>query len=262
MSEESKPEITEMDVADALMEDGAVEMIVGAAMLDESLDVAAASRQAGEAAAADAMLAEAALIGAGRSMGLSDAVGEAGIDDIEEGAAMLDVAEDLGIIAAIVESMSEDDLAHSMEIAAISGQLNATGDLMASIDMPVMAAFLWDRGDRLRELAVDSMVRFALGRSLADVIAETEDEIEALGENELAEGLTRLQMSDEFAEEAVFMAGVSLAAAEASAAEATAAEDMRQFALDEAGVAIAEISEGAAEMTAGEMLAMDAEENE
>ena len=84
MSEDTKPEITEMDVAEVLVEDGAVEMIDGALKLDESLDVAAASRKAGEDAVADAVLAEAAMIGAGRSMALSDAVGEAGIEDIEE----------------------------------------------------------------------------------------------------------------------------------------------------------------------------------
>ncbi|MCO5186020.1 MAG: hypothetical protein M9918_18415 [Anaerolineae bacterium] len=262
MSEDTKPEITEMDVAEVLVEEGAVEMIDGSLKLDEALDVAAASRQAGEAAVADAVLAEAAMIGAGRSMALSDAVGEAGIEDIEEGAAMLDAADSLAVIGAVIDSMNEDDLAHSMEIAAISGQLNATGDLMSSIDMPVMAAFLWDRGDRLRELAVDSMVRFALGRTLSEAIAETESEIEALGENELAEGLARLDLSDEFAEEAVVMASVSLAAAQASAAEATAAEDMREFALDEAGEAISEMVEGAAEITAGEMLAEDAEADE
>ena len=80
--------------------------------------------------------------------------------------------------------------------------------------------------------------------------------------NELAEGLARLDLSDEFAEEAVVMASVSLAAAQASAAEATAAEDMREFALDEAGEAISEMVEGAAEITAGEMLAEDAEADE
>jgi hypothetical protein len=192
---------------------------------------------------------------------LSEAVGDAGIDDIAEGAQMLAASEDLAVIGAMVAAMSEDDLDHSMEIAGISGQMNAVGDLVASMDMLVLASFLWDRSDRLRELAVETMIRFSAGQALAEAIEEAEEEIEELGANEIAEGLVRLEMADEFAAEASMMATAGIISAEASMIEAAVAEELRMAALEEVGDAVSEIAEGAAEVGAGEVLAMDSDED-
>jgi hypothetical protein len=158
-----------------------------------------------------------------------------------------------------VGGISAGDLEDAMDLAAISGQLYVAGDVVAGLEMPVLAAFLEDRGQWLREIAVDTVLRFGAGQALADALAETGLDIEDLGAGEMAEGLTRVAVSevaaarsDELAEAgAEMVAGglVEMAAAEAmgEASEALAAEGVTQVAEGAAGIGTAEALRAAAE---------------
>ena len=61
------------------------------------------------------------------------------------------------------------------------GELYAVGDVSALLGMPVMAAFLENRGEWLQEVAVDNMLRFSSTRALSEALALTGLDIGDLG---------------------------------------------------------------------------------
>jgi hypothetical protein len=110
------------------------------------------------------------------------------------------------------------------------------------LEMPVLAAFLADRGQWWREIAVDTVIRFGAQRALSDALVQTGFDIEELGAGEVDEGLARMAASalaaarsEELAEAGEEMAArgmVEMAAAEAmaEAGEELAAEGVVQVA--------------------------------
>jgi hypothetical protein len=91
-------------------------------------------------------------------------------------------------------------LARAMELAAVAGQLHVAADIVSAREMPVLAAFLEDKGNLLRVFAVDAVKRAGAGRVLAQAMAETSEKVGDMGANEVAEGLIRMAVAEEGAE--------------------------------------------------------------
>ena len=106
---------------------------------------------------------------------LGDVVAAAGISDVAQGAELISTSEDIELIGAVVGAISEDDLERGLEIARVSGELSAASVVVARVGMPVLAAFLADRGDQLLGVSVDAIVRAGGTRAIARALADTGD---------------------------------------------------------------------------------------
>jgi len=127
---------------------------------------------------------------------LSEVVGVAGVVDIAEGAEMLAQSDDVGVLSALVGMMSEDDLEHGLELARLSGELQTAGELVDELRMPVLSAFLTDRAARLHEMSLEQIHIAISTEGVSQLLASAGTKIGALGENEVAEGITRLVVAD------------------------------------------------------------------
>ena len=132
----------------------------------------------------------------------------------------------------------------------ISGQLATVGHVVADLNMPVLAAFLFDKGDDLQGLAVDTIFRAGATRALAAAVSATGAQVGDLGANEMAEGLTRLAVSDAMALRSAELAEAGDELTAAGLVEMAAASGMREAAEDLAAEGVAEMVTGAAELGA------------
>lgn len=139
---------------------------------------------------------EDALYLARRRAAQGDLEAAAGANDLLQGADMLAASEDIDSMTAVVHSLNEEDLDDAMEIGSISGELAVVGDVLASLDMTTMSEFLLDRSQRLRELAVDNIMRYGALRALAHTLGETGEKVAELGAAEVAEGAARMDLAD------------------------------------------------------------------
>ena len=80
---------------------------------------------------------------------------------------------------------------------AIAGQLWAASNVLDTLDVPLFAEFLDDKGYELQDLAVDVLFRSGATRVLATAMAETGAEVGELAVGEVAEGIGRLVESEE-----------------------------------------------------------------
>ncbi|MBK8048289.1 MAG: hypothetical protein IPK16_14910 [Anaerolineales bacterium] len=169
----------------------------------DDIDVARAAARVGVAGvglgASDLTRAEDAALVAARVAQLSQVVGAAGEADIAQGAEMLATSEDIDVMAAVVGLMGEEDLERGLELARLSGELETVGEVMERMGMPVLAAFLADRGEILQDIAVEVVLRLGSTRALAQALAASGSDLRALGENEVGEGLVRMVAAEEAA---------------------------------------------------------------
>jgi hypothetical protein len=181
---------------------------------------------------------------------LSDAVAEAGVRDMAEGAEMLAVSDDVEVLTAMVGLMSADDAEHGLELGRISGELITAARVLDRMQMPLLTIFLERRGARLQDMAVEQVLKAAGTRALAQHMAATGQEIEAMGEDEVAVGSLRLSAADamETRSEQLARAGVDLAVQ--GAAEVAAAAVADQVARAVTAEAVADIAEGSAALGA------------
>ena len=191
----------ELEVAGTVAEfEGAAGMVAGA----QDLKVAKAAGAVGvaevAAGASDLTRATDAALAAERMQQLSDIVGEAGVVDVAEGVDMLIKGGDVRAMGAIVTLMSREELDRGLELARIAGEMWTVSDLAALLDMPMLADFLEERGMRLQEIAVDQLLRSTGTRALAGSIKRAGQDIEAMGEEEIAEGAVRVAVSEAAAE--------------------------------------------------------------
>nr|NIV35401.1 hypothetical protein [Anaerolineae bacterium] len=170
-----------------------------------------------------------------RSAVLSETVGIAGVSDVAQGAELLDASDDLAEMGAFVAAMSTEDLERGMDLASLYGELVVAGDVMAEMGLPVMAAFLADRGQWLREIAVDELRQYGASRALAELMEDTSQQVADLGIGE-----------------ALAEAGIEMTAE--GLADMAAAEAMRDAGATLALEGIATVAEGAADMGASEAL--------
>ena len=138
----------------------------------------------------------AALYTAARRASMGELESAAGVNDLMQGADMLAASEDITTMSAVVHALNEEDLEEVIEIGAISGELAVLSDVLAAMDMATMADFLLGRSQRLRELAVDNILRYGAVRALSESLRETSATVGALGEEEVAEGEARLDLAE------------------------------------------------------------------
>ena len=93
-----------------------------------------------------------------------------------------------------------------MEIGAISGELAVISDVLATMEMETMADFLLGRSQRLRELAVNNILRYGALRALSETMGETGEMVGTLGEAEVAEGEARVELAEAVAANSEAMA--------------------------------------------------------
>jgi hypothetical protein len=195
--------------------------------------------------------ADAAIV-AERVQDLSDIVGAAGIVDVEEGIDMLMKGGDVKAMGAIVKLMSREELERGLELARLAGELWTVSDVVGTLDMPVLADFLEERGMRLQQIAADQLLRYTGTRALAGAIKEAGKDIEAMGEQEIAEGAVRLAVSEAAAERSAELSAASDALAVKGVDELSTAAMAGLVARDAAQTGVAEIAAGAEELGAGE----------
>jgi hypothetical protein len=140
--------------------EGEMELDAGAAELAQAREVAGAGRDVLAAGVSEVTRGVDALAASERSAVLSETVGIAGVSDVAQGAELLDASDDLAEMSAFVAAMSTEDLERGMDLASMYGELTVAGDVMAEMGLPVMAAFLADRGQWLREIAVDELRQY------------------------------------------------------------------------------------------------------
>ena len=82
----------------------------------------------------------------------------------------------------------------------MAGQLHLASYIVAVRDMPVLAAFLEDKGNLLRVFAVDTVKRAGAGRVWRRRWPRRASKVGDMGANEVAEGLIRMAVAEEGAE--------------------------------------------------------------
>ena len=120
----------------------------------------------------------------------------AGVNDLMRGADRRAASDDIPTMGAVVHALNEEDLEDVIEIGAISGELAVLSDVLAAMAFDTMSEFLLSRSQRLRELAVDNILRYGAVRALSESLHETSATVGALGEEEVAEGEARLDLAE------------------------------------------------------------------
>jgi hypothetical protein len=243
----------EMEAVGDLVEvEGAIEMAEGAENLEAAKVVASIAVQQTAAASSDLTRAADAALVAERVGELSEIVGEAGVVDVEEGVEMLMKGGDVKAMGAIVGLMSKEELERGMELARLAGELAVVGDVVSILDMPVLAEFLAERGEQLQDIAVDQLLRFTGTRALAGAIKQAGQDVEAMGEQEVEEGLVRLAVSEVAAERSAELSVASDALAARAVDEMVTAEIAREVAQEAVVTGVSEIAQGAELVGEGE----------
>jgi hypothetical protein len=155
----------------------------------------------------------------------------------------------------MISLMSAEDLESGMELARLAGELSAVGLVTERLHMPVLSAFLDNRGEQLEQMAVNAILRASSNRTLSQLAMAKGMKIEAMGAQEVAEGLARMaaseamvERSEELSYAAVELAGQGIESMQTSAVAADIAREA-------AKVGVAEVAEGAAAM--GAAVALD-----
>ena len=167
-----------------------------------------------------------AMAAAERTAYISQTVGTAGIQDVSQGADLLSASEDIAVMSAVISAMSEADLERGLELARLSGELAAVGEVVARLEQPVIAAFLTLRGGRLREIAVENILRSGSTRALSEAVAASSAQVANLGRGEVDEGLDRMAVSDVWAQHSDTLALVSEELAVEGVTQIAAAQEM------------------------------------
>lgn len=168
----------------------------GAGKVQTGRDVVDLGRLETAAGISDLTRAEDAVVVADRVKTLSEVVGVAGVVDVAEGAEMLAASEDVAVMSAMVGLMGEEDLETGLELARIAGELWAVSDVVDMLQMPALTDFLAERSEILQEIAVEQMIRSASTKGVARAIEAAGGKIAEMGNNEIAEGVTRMAVSE------------------------------------------------------------------
>ena len=225
---------------------GEQQVIEGAARLDAAADMAATGAVLMGKGASDLTRAEDEKIMSERMAVVSEVVGAAGAADIAQGAAMLAASEDVNVVSAMMGLMSLDDIEHGLELARLSGEMQTAGELVEAIKMPVLAGFLTKRSERLHEMSLEQ-IRIAVStKAVSQVLGVAGKKIEALGENEMDEGVARVAVSAIVSERSTAMSQASDELAVQGMEEMIVGAEIGKAARTEAMEGAAEISSGSA----------------
>ena len=127
-------------------------------------------------------------------------------------------------------------------------------DVVALREMPILADFLIDKSEELRDLAVDAIVKFAAARALAGTIAATGAKVGGLGANEMVEGLDRLAVAEAAAQRSEDLAAAGVGYAVAGIVELEVAKAAGEAARGLAVEGVAQVAAGAVELGEGATL--------
>ena len=230
--------------------DGALQVADGAQQLEAAQEVADLGAVELAAGASNLTRAVDAGIVAERMARLSETVAVAGVVDVAEGADMLAASDDVNVMSALVGLMSLEDAEHGLELARLAGELSAIGQVVEGLQMPLLTVFLAARSVRLQEMAVEQIRQAGSTRSLAHAMAATGQKIADMGENEVAEGMVRMAVSQGMAERSAELAFGSEVLAEQSAQELATAVAARQVAKELREAGVDDMAAGSAELGA------------
>jgi hypothetical protein len=141
---------------------GAMGVVAGVEDIHTAQAVAAAAAGDLAAGASDLTRARDVTVVAERMSDLSGVVAAAGVTDVAQGAELLAKSEDVAALSALVGLMGEDDLERGLELARLAGELEAVGNVVTRLQMPVLAKFLAKRSASLQGVATDTIVRAAV----------------------------------------------------------------------------------------------------
>jgi hypothetical protein len=133
-----------------------------------------------------------------------------------------------------------------MELARVSGELQAAGRIVEKLQMPLLSAFLGDRSGKMGQMAVDNILLASATRALAAAMAATGQKLEDLSATEVAEGIVRLAASDAMAERSDELAAESGDSASAAYDKLKAAEEFESASDRARGEAIEATARGGA----------------
>jgi len=187
---------------------------------------------------------------AGKVGQLSEIVSAAGARDLAQGVEMLVASKDIAAMSAVVAVMGAEDLEQGLALARLSGELRAAYALVRRLHMPVLAAFLSDRSERLHFMAVDTALRASSTRALGTALVATGRDLSELSAEEVAEGVTRLVASAALEERSDELEEESEIYAEVGADELMDAQALGQAARGLASEGVAEATVAGAELGA------------
>lgn len=122
------------------------------------------------------------------------------IQDLDEGAVLTDIAEDMGALSAAATALSLSEVERGMELAAMAGQIGTVADAVRVMGMSSLGSFLNDMSLRMRAMAVRDMLESQDGRGLARAIGDAGAGVGALGESDLAAGMAGLASAQDAAD--------------------------------------------------------------
>src|SRR5262249_7125095 len=106
----------------------------------------------------------------------------------------------IAVMSAMVRALSAKDLERGLATARIAGEFAAVGDLARRMGMPVLAAFVTDRSNKLRGISVENLLQYSGTRALSDAMSSAGARVGDLGAGEVAEGITRMAVAGRMAE--------------------------------------------------------------
>ncbi len=185
---------------------------------------------------------------------IGEAVAVAGVVDVAEGAAMLAESEDVGVMSALVGMMSKDDLDHGLELARLAGELLTVSDIVEELQMPVLADFLAERSDRLHAMSLEQIHIAASTEGVSQLLASSGTRISHMGDNEVEEGMLRMQIAQASAAKSAAMSQASEELAAQGIEEVVVGGGVTRAARSEAVEGVKEISSGSMVMGAAQAI--------
>ena len=119
---------------------------------------------------------------------LGQVIGETGLRDVPKAPRLCRCGTGSAVIGSQLQSLGEDEVERGMELAALAGQMEAMADLVSAGGMAALAAFLGRMGSRIRRLALSDLSGSSATQALVADIGDVEEDVEAAGAVELAEG--------------------------------------------------------------------------
>ena len=238
----------------AAAEVGAEDVVAGAELLDEAAGAARKTVDLAAAGAADTTRGEDELAASAAFDQLSDAAAGQGLLDAAEGAEVLDVAEQVAAVSTLMAAVTADDMERGMFLASLSGQIRVAADVVDLMNMPILSAFLGQKGRQLRGLAVNEIGRAMAAAALSEGMEAMSDRLALLGMNEVAEGLRELDTSEALRDARDDAVSAGLETAAAGVAEMSAASAEARATQQLAGAGVVMVAQGSEEIGAAEGL--------
>jgi hypothetical protein len=154
----------------------------------------------------------------------SERAAQMGLEDLDEGAVLTGISEDIGALSDAAGALSRSGVERGMELAAMAGQIGTIGDTVRAMGMESLGSFLNDMSLRMRGMAVRDILESGETRELAEAIGEAGADVGVVGGSELAEGIAELASAQNVADASQLAAMVGAGEIAAGLAEAANTE--------------------------------------